>query len=246
MENVFVGIGAHSKESVYVMQDAAGNVLATRVGTHDRFGVAAVVGATQASTRHPRGVGDREVAFFVARQLAELGLRPMVVDAHEVRLKAHRPRQKSDVRDAFELCEGLLRGIYRVIVHVPPVEILRLRETLTRRWRGTHGPRFRDGSKTCLRRTSPSCRGARRVSGFGPWKATVADLSACNAQAGGHLRIWAALAEVCPQAEELRCWNHRIMNVIDQLPKKRWAAARELLRQIAYAETRRECKQRRD
>jgi hypothetical protein len=57
---------------------------------------------------------------------------------------------------------------------------------------------------------------------------------------------WAALAEVCPQAEELRCWNHRIMNVIEQLPKKRWAAARELLRQIAYADTRAQCEQRRD
>ena len=34
------------------------------------------------------------VAFFAARQLRALGLTPVVVDAHEVRLKAHRPRQK--------------------------------------------------------------------------------------------------------------------------------------------------------
>ena len=52
-----------------------------------------------------------------------------MVDAHEVRLKAHRPTQKSDRRDAFELCEGLRRGIYRAIVHVPPG----LLETLARR-----------------------------------------------------------------------------------------------------------------
>jgi transposase-like protein len=76
-----------------------------------------------------------------------------------------------------------------------------------------------------------------RDRGLKPWRATVAD---------GHLGIWAALVEVFPQAEELRCWNHRIMNVIDQLPKKLWAEARELLRQIAYAETRRECERRRD
>lgn len=50
------------------------------------------------------------VAFFVARQLSRLGLDPVVVDAHEVRLKAHRPNQKSDGRDALELCEGLRRG----------------------------------------------------------------------------------------------------------------------------------------
>ncbi len=68
------------------------------------------------------------VAFFVARQLAHVGLAPVVVDAHEVRLKAHRPMQKSDRRDAFELCEGLRRGIYRAIVHVPPAAVPRLRE----------------------------------------------------------------------------------------------------------------------
>ena len=38
-------------------------------------------------------------------------------------MKAHRPRQKSDRRDAFELCEGLRRGLYRAIVHVPPARI---------------------------------------------------------------------------------------------------------------------------
>ena len=59
------------------------------------------------------------VAFFVARQLAALGLAPDVIDAHEVRLKAHRPNQKSDRRDALELCEGLRRDMYRAIVHVP-------------------------------------------------------------------------------------------------------------------------------
>ncbi len=73
------------------------------------------------------------VAFFVARHLAALGFVPSVIDAHEVRLKAHRPRQKSDRRDAHELCEGLRRDIYRTRVHVSPAEIAELRETLSRR-----------------------------------------------------------------------------------------------------------------
>ena len=55
-----------------------------------------------------------------------------MVDAREVRIKAHRPRQKSDTRDAVELCEGLRRGIYRAIVHVPPEKIEHLRNTLSR------------------------------------------------------------------------------------------------------------------
>ncbi|MBV8139851.1 MAG: hypothetical protein JO121_30080 [Deltaproteobacteria bacterium] len=45
----------------------------------------------------------------------------VVVDAHEVRIKAHRPRR-----------EGIRSGSYRAIVHVPPLEISRLREPLAR------------------------------------------------------------------------------------------------------------------
>jgi transposase len=56
------------------------------------------------------------VAFFVARELTGLGCTPIVVDAREVRLKAQRPTQKSDRRDAFELYDGLRHGLYRAIV----------------------------------------------------------------------------------------------------------------------------------
>ena len=37
----------------------------------------------------------------------------------------------------------------------------------------------------------------------------------------GHLGIWGALAGVFPKAKEQRCWNHRIVNVLDKLPKSR-------------------------
>jgi transposase len=57
-------------------------------------------------------------AFFVARELARLAVKPVVIDAHEVRRKAQRPEQKSDTRAALELCEGLRRGFYRSIVHM--------------------------------------------------------------------------------------------------------------------------------
>jgi transposase len=73
------------------------------------------------------------LAFFVARHLRALGLEPVVVNAYEVRIKAQRPRQKSDRRDAHELCEGLRQGLYRSIIHIPPVTISVLRETLSRR-----------------------------------------------------------------------------------------------------------------
>ena len=38
--------------------------------------------------------------------------------------------------------------------------------------------------------------------------------------ADGHLGIWGAVATVFPAAEEQRCWNHRIVNVLDTLPEK--------------------------
>jgi len=72
-------------------------------------------------------------AFFAVRHLARLDFEPVVVNAHEVRKKASRPNQKSDRRDAIELCEGLRRGIYQSIIHVPDANVLRLRQTLSRR-----------------------------------------------------------------------------------------------------------------
>lgn len=56
----------------------------------------------------------------------------------------------------------------------------------------------------------------------------------------GHLGIWGGLAEVYPEAEEQRCWNHRILNLLDKLPKKRQAEAKALLCPIPYAPTRQE------
>lgn len=63
--------------------------------------------------------------------------------------------------------------------------------------------------------------------------------------ADGHLGIWGALAQVWPQAREQRCWNHKILNVLDQLPRKVQAEAKPLLTGIPYAPTRREAERRR-
>jgi transposase len=81
----------------------------------------------------PVALESGTMAFFVARHLTQLGLDPQVIDAHEVRQKALRPNQKNDRRDAWELCEGVRRGLYRTQVHVPPESVERLRGTLGRR-----------------------------------------------------------------------------------------------------------------
>ena len=58
--------------------------------------------------------------------------------------------------------------------------------------------------------------------------------------ADGSAAAWAAVAEIWPAAREQRCWNHRIISVLDRLPKKLQAGARELLTKIPYAPTRAE------
>jgi putative transposase len=64
--------------------------------------------------------------------------------------------------------------------------------------------------------------------------------------ADGHLGIWSALGELHPQGEEQRCWNHKIMNVLNAMPKGVRAEATEYLTKIPYAETKQECQRLRD
>lgn len=76
-----------------------------------------------------------------------------------------------------------------------------------------------------------------RARGLKPWRCTVAD---------GPLGIWTALAEQQPTAAEQRCWNHRILNVLDAIPKKHHPDAKVLLKAMPYAETQAECERLRD
>lgn len=54
----------------------------------------------------------------------------------------------------------------------------------------------------------------------------------------GALGIWGGLASVYPEAKEQRCWNHRIINILDKLSKKQQRQAKLILTRIPYAETR--------
>lgn len=133
MAEYYVGLDVHTRESAFVVQRADGTVVGRgRVAT-DRAGFEGLRTRFGLPAATPVALETGTVAFFVARLLAGLELQPVVVDAHEVRLKAHRPNQKSDSRDAFELCDGIRRDLYRATVHVPPPEIRARRETLSRR-----------------------------------------------------------------------------------------------------------------
>ena len=51
----------------------------------------------------------------------------------------------------------------------------------------------------------------------------------------GALGFWAALRQVYPEAREQRCWVHKIVNVLDKLPKRLQARAKEMLHEIMDA-----------
>lgn len=94
-----------------------------------------------------------------------------------------------------------------------------------------------DGSKTIVALSS----GYRESTES--WAAVLRDLRARGMNApklvigDGHLGIWAALRNVYPETREQRCWNHRVLNVLDKLPKHHHAQATLMLRSMAYAET---------
>ena len=76
------------------------------------------------------------------------------------------------------------------------------------------------------------------------WAAVLRDLRARGLGvpnllvADSHVGIWAAARQVWPEAAKQRCWNHRMVNVLDRLPEREQKEAREMLRKVAYAESR--------
>jgi len=128
-----LGLDVHSAQSTFVLQQEDGTLVDRGPIPTTPEGLRGLRDRFELPPETPVGLETGTVSFYVARQLARLGLRPVVIDAHEVRLKAHRPLQKSDRRAALEICEGVRRGIYRTIVHVPPRAIAVLRDSLSRR-----------------------------------------------------------------------------------------------------------------
>ena len=62
----------------------------------------------------------------------------------------------------------------------------------------------------------------------------------------GALGFWAAVRDVWPETREQRCWVHRLANVLDKLPKSLQPKAKEALREMMYAPSRKECEELKD
>jgi putative transposase len=102
----------------------------------------------------------------------------------------------------------------------------------------------RDGTKVLLalgdgeRESEPSWLGLlqdlKRRGIKRPPKLAVAD---------GALGFWAALEKAWPSCRQQRCWVHKTANVLDKLPKKLQAEAKERLHDIWMADTKKEAGQ---
>ena len=75
------------------------------------------------------------------------------------------------------------------------------------------------------------------------WAAVLRDLKRRGLRAptltiaDGHLGIWSALATIYPESAEQRCWNHKLRNVLDTVPKKHQAEVKAALQAIAQADS---------
>lgn len=130
---VYMGLDVHSKETVYVAQDSNGAVVGQGKAATSLEGLSRMLEGVGVPKGTEIGLETGVQATWVSRLLSDLGMQPVVIDAREVRRKARRIGQKCDRRDAFEICDGLRRGIYTSIVYVPAPQVERLRRIVSRR-----------------------------------------------------------------------------------------------------------------
>lgn len=126
------GLDVHGKSCTFVVQNGKGDMLSRGEFATTAEGVSEF-SRTQKLRGCDVGMESGAVTPFVARQLAAAGARPIVIDAAEVRKKARSKAQKSDSRDAFEICDGLRRGIFINVVHLPDATSQALRDALLAR-----------------------------------------------------------------------------------------------------------------
>jgi len=131
---MYVGLDVHSKQCTFAIQDGDGKLQARGEFETTIEGIAGWVKKHSLDQQTTVGMETGLITPFVASQLRANGIENVVViNAVEVRAKARRRTQKSDTSDAFEICDGIRRGIYVSIVEVPDAATQKLRETLATR-----------------------------------------------------------------------------------------------------------------
>ena len=130
---IYIGLDVHSKQTVYAIQDGEGTLLAQGSVETTVEGVGEMLAKHNVPEATRVALESGSQSYWMSHVLSAAGMEPVVIDAREVRALAKRIGQKSDKRDAREICDGLRRDIYTSIVWTPPAEVQRLREILSRR-----------------------------------------------------------------------------------------------------------------
>lgn len=133
MNTMFAGLDVHSKKTFWCIQNAQGDIVAE---TDCDTSPEAILGILRQFNLPPAthiGLESGSQMRWVCHTLTHAAMIPDVLSPQEVRAKAYRRGQKSDRRDAFDICDGLRRDQFVSRVWTPPAEISRLRQTLSRR-----------------------------------------------------------------------------------------------------------------
>jgi transposase len=133
MEKKIAGLDVHSKKTFWAIQDMEGAVLAETECPTTPEGLLAVIRELRLEPGTRVGLEAGGQAPWICHVLTQAQLTPEVVSPQEVRAKVFRRGQKTDRRDALEICDGLRREQFVARVWLPPVEIRRLRQILSRR-----------------------------------------------------------------------------------------------------------------
>jgi transposase len=151
---IFAGLDVHSKQCTYAIQNAEGKLLSKGEFATTLVGIAEWVKRHSLDKGATIAMETGLITPFVASTLQANGIdNVQIINATEVRAKARRKTQKSDTGDAFEICDGIRRGIYVGIVHLPDAQTQRLRAKLALRRRFvTAATREVNGIKSMLRK----------------------------------------------------------------------------------------------
>jgi hypothetical protein len=95
-----------------------------------------------------------------------------------------------------------------------------------------------DPQRGCWRSPTGTASPPSRGPGCCAMPGAAACAPQCWRSGTGGAGFWAALREVFPETAEQRCWQHKVVNVLDCLPRSAQGAARKVLAQIRDAEDR--------
>ncbi len=129
----YLGLDVHAKKTVFMAQDEDGKMLYRGDIMTSRKGFEELFRKLGGELGIKVGLESGTQAFWASEELADLGFQPYVINAGEVRAKSRRPNQKSDSRDAFDICDGLRRDLYVSRIYVPSKKVRRLRKLIQQR-----------------------------------------------------------------------------------------------------------------